>query len=266
MTDLSVIIITFNEENNIVECIRSARQVSNDIVVVDSGSTDATTFLAAQTGARVFEVSWQGYGHSRNFAAGKALNSWILSLDADERISEDLASSIARLDPEDPQARFRFRRRNFLNAKRIRFGNPGLEQVTRIYNREYTAWDESPVHETLLGSSSKRKSIEGHILHFGLKTSRDYQNKSRKYARMCAEKYFMEGRKTTLIKRLASPIFNSLKSYIFQLGFLDGRNGLIIAITIARYSYLKYYLLHCLNKESENRLPAYRAGVSTAAH
>src|SRR5678810_681607 len=101
MNSLSVVIITRNEEDNIVDCIQSAKTVSDDIIVVDAGSIDRTTKLAIASGARVFSVQWEGYGFSRNFGAERAKNDWILSVDADERISKALATAIQTLQFAD---------------------------------------------------------------------------------------------------------------------------------------------------------------------
>jgi glycosyltransferase involved in cell wall biosynthesis len=245
MNLISVVIITRNEENNIVDCIHSARLISDDILIVDAGSEDETVKLAAKEGARTFSVDWQGYGFSRNFGADKAKHEWILALDADERISGELAASINRLAFTDPQTIYKFRRKNFLGNQEIRFGTLGYETVKRIYHRKYTEWDLTLVHEKLLPDSrSTLIEINGAITHFGLKSYEDYKGKAILYARMSAEKYFMEGKKAGLAKRFFSPFFNSIKSYFFQLGFLDGKLGFKVARTIAYYSWLKYYYLH----------------------
>lgn len=253
MNSLSVVIITCNEERNIVDCIQSAKLVSDDIIVVDACSEDQTIKLAFQHGARVFSTVWESYGASRNLGADKAKNDWVLALDADERISTKLAQSIQELYFNDNDTIYKFRRKNYLGNKKFRFGSLGFETVKRIYNRTSAAWDLTLVHEKLVGASSTRKLINGHIDHFGLRNEQDYKARAILYAQMSAEKYFLQGKRTTLLKRLFSPVFNSVKSYIFQFGFLDGRNGLISAKTIAYYSWLKYSYLHQLWKQSKIR-------------
>ncbi len=243
MNGLSVVIITRNEAQNIVDCIRSAKLVAQDIVIVDSGSMDNTVVLAKAEGARVFEIGWKGYGHSRNYGASRASNSWILALDADERVSVSLAKSIKQLPLINNLEVYRFRRKNYLSGREIRFGTLGFETVTRIYNRDHFAWDLSLVHEKLEPANSIRKSIPGNLDHFGLKDFEDYYFKARTYAMLSAEKYFSEGRRAGWMKRNGSPVFNSIKSYIFQFGFLEGSRGLRTARMIARYSWLKYHYL-----------------------
>lgn len=243
---LSVVIITLNEESNIVDCIRSAKLISNDIIVVDSGSDDRTIELAKNFGARVFSVEWESYGASKNFGAWQAIHNWIFALDADERITAALAKSINHLHFDKVNMVYKFRRENYLGHKQIRFGTLGFEAVKRIYNRNITAWDLSLVHEKLVGHPVQFHLISGRLKHYGLKNYAAYQLKAIWYAQMSAEKYFAEGRKINWLKKFFSPVFNSVKSYIFQVGFLDGRPGFIIAKTTAQYSWLKYFYLRQL--------------------
>lgn len=251
MNSLSVVIITRNEEHNIVDCIQSARLIADDIIVIDAESNDQTVRLAIASGAKVFSITWKGYGASRNFGAQKAKNNWILALDADERVSKELASSIHQLNLTDTNCIYRFRRKNYLGKRQIKFGTLGFETVKRIYNRKYAQWDLTLVHEKLMSSSPAKKMISGHIEHFGLKNEEDYQVKAILYAQMSAEKYFSQGKTTNVFQKILSPFFNSVKSYIFQMGFLDGRIGFISAKKIAYYSWLKYFYLHQLLKASK---------------
>lgn len=262
MNSLSVVIITHNEENNIIDCIHSARLISDDIIVVDAGSIDKTKGLAFAAGAKVFSVVWEGYGASRNFGASRAMNDWILALDADERISKELAVAIHELKFPNTDCIYKFRRKNYLSSRKIRFGTLGFETVKRIYNRNHAQWDLTLVHEKLISSSPVKKLISGYIDHFGLKNEDDYKAKAILYAQMSAKKYFLQSKRINLHKRYFSPIFNSVKSYIFQLGFLDGHTGWISAKTIAYYSWLKYFYLQQLWKESKIK----QIGFSSRVH
>jgi glycosyltransferase involved in cell wall biosynthesis len=240
MNQLSVVIITLNEEHNIAACIRSVQAFSNDIVVVDAQSEDNTIAIASKEGARTFSIEWQGYGYSRNFGAAKARHHWILALDADERVSDELIKSIRSLDLSDEKQIFRFSRKNYIGDRLVRFGTMGADKVTRIYNRKYNSWDLSAVHEKLESGNSNIKKIGGHVSHYAFASVNDYRTKLEQYAEMSAEKYFDEGRRASFSKRYLSPLFNSIKSYIFHLGFLEGRLGFEIAKTIAYYTRLKY--------------------------
>lgn len=252
MNFLSVVIITYNEEHNIVDCITSAKQISDDIIIVDARSKDQTVNLAVASGAKVISTDWSGYGFSRNLGANNAKNDWILALDADERITESLTLAIRKLSfSKGNHYIYHFRRKNYLGKRKISFGTLGFETVKRIYNRKYTQWDLTPVHEKLECMHPSKKLIKGCIEHFGFKSEKDYTDKALLYARMSAEKYFIAGKKANLLTGYLSAVFNSTKSYLFLFGFLDGRAGWISAQTIAYYSWLKYFYLHRLWNESK---------------
>jgi glycosyltransferase involved in cell wall biosynthesis len=244
---ISVVIITKNEERNIVNCIQSARLLSDDIIIVDSGSTDATVQLAKQEGAKLIVTDWEGYGASKNKGAALAQNDWIFALDADERITPQLAWSIKNLNFDNDNCIYQFKRDNYLGNKKIRFGTDGFDKVTRIYHRQ-AQWDLTPVHEKLTGRYIKKK-IPGSLIHYSTKNWEDYKEKLIYYARLSADKYYEQGKRATLLKRYIAPVFNSLKSYVFQLGLLDGKTGFRLAILITYYTWLKYYYLYQLNKQ-----------------
>ena len=243
----SVVIIVKNKAESIADCILSAQLASDDIIVVDSGSTDNTAFLASTMGARVITVEWESYGASRNSGAAIALHDWILALDADERITPELANSIYRIDEQDTTLIYGFKRENFLAKKRIKLGEWGKNSVYRIYYRYSTSWDLLPVHEALLSNQLARKIIKGYLVHFTINTIKEYQERTIYYANLNAQKYFKQGRKADIIKRFLSPVFNFSQFYILRLGFLDGKEGFFIARTKAYYTWLKYHYLHQMN-------------------
>ena len=135
MTQISVVIITRNEEHNIKACIRSARQLTDDVVVVDCGSDDRTVAMAKEEGARTCTTDWLGFGYSRNLGASEANHDWILALDADERITPQLALAIKNTAFDDKATVYKFNRRNCIGDKQVRFGTLGFERVRRIYHR-----------------------------------------------------------------------------------------------------------------------------------
>jgi len=257
MKRLSVVIITRNEENNIADCIRSAGLISDDIIVVDSGSRDKTVEIAKEAGARTFSISWQGYGYSRNYGAARARHHWIFAMDADERITDSLAASVDTLDLSHAAVVYKFSRRNYLGNRLIRFGTPGFDHVVRIYHRSHCTWDETLVHEKLVYASGHKKRIPGYIIHYAFRNEADYRSKTAIYALMSAEKYLAGNKKNNFTKRYLSPLFNAGKSYIFQLGFLEGRLGLLVAGTIARYTWLKYEHLRRLRQQQLEKRPSF---------
>lgn len=258
MSLLSVVIITRNEENNIVECIHSAKQITSDIIVVDCGSNDRTVALAQQEGAHTFVIDWQGFGFSRNFGAARAKHDWVLALDADERISKELAAAIQKTKFGSQNLLFKFGRKNYIGSRPIRFGTPGFENVKRLYNRNCCRWDLTLVHEKLISTQPLVvKQIRGQLIHFGWKSFEDYKKRAVLYARMSAEKYAQEGKKAGWVKRMGSPLFNSIKSYVFQLGFLEGRTGFKLSAIIGYYSWLKYDYLNQLLSSTESKEAVY---------
>lgn len=248
MVPITTVIITKNEAKNIEACIRSAQAVSDDVIVVDCGSNDDTTRLAEGCGARVVRVEWQCYGHSRNTGAMAARHDWILSLDADERVSSELAKTLQSLDLKEQHCVYKIRRENYFAEKRLRYGTPGFEKVARLYNRKAAQWDLFPVHEKLQAKCSTKK-IDQPIDHFGISTIEAHIQKKELYALLSAQKYLEQNKKATVMKRFVSPLFNGAKSYVFQLGFLDGRKGWQVAAAITYYTWLKYKYLHQLTKK-----------------
>ena len=246
MNAISVIIIAKNEAANIVDCVLSAALVSKDIIVADNGSTDNTVSLATQAGARVLKVRWNGYGQTRNEAAAMAEHDWVVALDADERITPPFAASINNLFLTNTGILYGCKRENFLGAKKIRFGEWGRDKVYRLYNRQQATWDLMLVHETITGNNICKKIIPGALLHYTMKDMAEYQTKTILYAQLSASKYAAKGKKASLVKRYISPVFSFIQNYIFRLGFLDGKEGFVIACTSSRYIFLKYKFLYLL--------------------
>ena len=251
MNQISVVIIAKNEMQNIGDCIMSAKLVSNDIIVADSGSEDGTQTLVLKYGARLHETTWKGYGQTRNEAAALTINKWILALDADERISPELATAINGCLMDNNKILFGFKRKSFLARKKIRFGEWGRDRVYRLYNKDQANWDAQLVHENITGNGIVKKLIPGELLHYTMKDMEEYQAKTILYANLSAKKYADQGKKATWIKRYVSPVFSFIQNYLFRLGFLDGKEGLIIAYTSAKYVFLKYKFLHLLLQKKQ---------------
>ncbi len=253
MDAISVIIITKNEADNISNCIKSARLVSNDILVVDSGSTDVTIYNAQHAGAKVISIEWTGFGAARNAGSVSAQNDWVLAIDADERVTENMAVTIKKINFNDDFVIYGFKRQNYFLGKKIRFGQWGRDTVYRLYNRKHVSWDLSPVHEHLIGEHTNKQMLKGVIDHYPVVREEQNSEKTIRYATLNAEKYFKQGKRSTLEKRYLSPVFDFVKSYIFLLGFLDGKQGFVIARSTSRYVQLKYRFLHQLNKSKTDK-------------
>lgn len=245
----SVTIIAKNEAAHIAGCVESVAGISNDILLADSGSSDGTMSIAREAGAKVVSLEWKGYGGTRNEAALLARHDWILSLDADERVTAELAAAISQLNLQNDKIIYGFKRVNFLGNKRVRYGEWGRDKVFRLYNKRNTQWDAALVHENIESRGMQKQMIVGDLLHYTMKDLAEYKAKSILYATLSAKKYAAAGKKASLVKRFLSPVFSFLQNYVFRAGFLDGATGFGIACFSSYYVYLKYKFLHQANKE-----------------
>jgi len=244
---LSVVIITKNEAGHIGSCIRSAARLTDDIIVVDAGSEDGTTAIASYAGANVYSCPWRGYGFARNMGASYAANDWILSIDADERITGSMLDELNKFEPNDCFI-YGFRRNNFFKDKLIRYGSLSHDKVYRLYNRTRTGWDGSEVHEKLLTTGLNRQMLKNSIDHYGITDIEQYISKRMLYAELCALKYYKVKKRGAFIFQFLSPIFCFFKCFFLQAGILSGRKGLFISMLNSKYTAAKYRHLHRLNQ------------------
>ncbi len=245
--DLSVVIITKNEAHIIEETLQSLNGITNDIIVVDSGSTDNTISIARQFASKIIEAGWYGYSQNKNIGIAAAKNDWILSIDADEVVDQKLHDTLLNFSPQNQSEVFNIRFRTFFCKKRIRFGEWGIEKHIRIFNRKAIKWNDSEVHESLVFPKDvSKKILNGHLLHYTVENLKEYRNKICNYSLMRAREYFAKGKHATLFKLYLSPFLSFFHNYILRGGFLDGKEGLTIALGSFRYSFLKYKYLHQL--------------------
>jgi glycosyltransferase involved in cell wall biosynthesis len=254
MVPVSIVIITKNEADIIGRSIDRAKLISHDIVVIDSGSIDGTAQIAREAGCRVYQKTWDGYAANKNKGIELAEHDWILSIDADEIPDDELILTISTLKLDDVNTVYDIKFRSYFGNKQIRFGKWGRDHHIRLFNRTRVRWSESPVHETLnIPAHTRRVRISGNLNHYSVKDVADFKNKSTNYAQLCAQKYYLDGKRSTAVKLYLSPLFNFIKNYIFYRGFLDGRAGLEIATLTLIHTRLKYNLLK--NMEQQNVKP-----------
>ena len=250
--NLSAVIITRNEGHIIGDTLQSLKGITNDIIIVDSGSTDNTLGICRKFNATVIQTGWEGYGPNKNKGIHAAKNDWILNLDADEVIDEILRQSLISLKPSDDKEVFEMQYKNFFMGKWIRHGEWGRDKHIRLFNRSAIKWNEAAVHENLtINEHTSVRMLKGNILHFTVDSLQEYEEKTIAYAKLNARKYFEEGRKKNFWKQYLSPVFSFLHNYFFRLGFLDGAAGLLIARSTARYTYLKYAYLNKMISHAE---------------
>ena len=242
---LTAVIITHNEERNILRCLNSVQDVANEIVVVDSGSTDNTGNICKEFGVKFVHQDWLGYSEQKNFANSLASNDWILSIDADEELSDELKKSIFKYKNQHIPHDMVFSMNRLTNycGHWIRHCGWYPDRKIRIWNRKVGKW-QGEIHETIEFSQEiKEKVLKGDLLHYSFDSSYEYENQQFKFAKMRGEHYFQKGKKHASFFMVVSPIFSFIQHYFFQLGFLDGLDGLHICFITAKATKLKYKTL-----------------------
>jgi glycosyltransferase involved in cell wall biosynthesis len=244
MVPVSIVIITRDEARFIPRCIKKARNITDDIIIVDSGSADGTPSIARAEGCRVVESTWAGYGANKNKGIRLAKYDWILSIDADEVPDDELINSLHHLDLNDPLSVYDIRFRSYFGQKLIRFGSWGRDHHTRLFNRACVKWSETMVHETLvMPNAVSTKKLKGCLHHYSVNNRAEYDSKCGYYSNLSARQYFANGQKAGFVKLYISPLFGFVKNYIFFFGFLDGSEGWEIAKITLKNTRLKYLLL-----------------------
>jgi glycosyltransferase involved in cell wall biosynthesis len=252
MHTLSVVIVCKNEAGIIGHTLKSLKGLTDDIIVYDNGSTDDTIDIVRQQGARLIEGGWEGFGKTKHKATMLAKYDWVLSLDADEPIDEELKQSLGEMNFNDASTVYSLRFKNFFGNKWLRFGEWGGDKHVRLFNRKSVNWDDAPVHERLvILPNTKVKTLPGHVLHQTARDVEEYSQKISGYATLNAEKYFRQGKKASWFRIRFSPLFSFIQNYFLKLGFLDGSAGYTCARMTAHYTFLKYSRLRELNQEKK---------------
>lgn len=233
---ITAVIITLNEEENIAACIQSVVSVCSECIIVDAESTDKTVQIAQQLEAKVYSKKWSGYGEARNYGASLAQNRWILSIDADERLSPELSKKLS-LFPQKNNTIYRFNRLTQYCGQWIKHGAWHPEWKSKLYHRHYYKWDDRPVHEDLipLQGQTKKSKIKGLLLHEAYKTHQEFEKKLDHYALLYSKGKDSKSPLFNLLKQVFSPKYHFLKSFFWKKGFLDGRAGFKIAKAIESY-------------------------------
>ena len=251
---LSVVIITKNEAHIIGTTLQSLQGLTDDFIIVDSGSTDATIEICKKFNATIIETTWDGYGQNKNKGIDAAKYNWILNLDADEAIDAELKVAIVQLELNDEETVYNFKFKNFFGDKWIRFGEWAGDKHIRLFNRNKVRWNTAAVHEgLLLGNKTKVVMLPGNILHYTTQHIDEYIGKTIAYARLNAQKYQLQGKQASFFKLRMAPGFTFFQHYILRLGFLDGWEGYLIAKTTAWYTFLKYSFLKEMNKNLKDK-------------
>ncbi len=242
---LSVALITLNEEENLPRTLASVaglvRELGGEIIVVDSGSTDRTLDIAAAAGAKIFSEPWKGFAGQKNSAMDKAICDWVLSLDADEPLEKECAQEIGGVLASNPEALgYWIARKNFFLGRWIRYGGYYPDRKLRLVRRGAGKWIEHGAHPTIeiRGATANLRHA---ILHYAYPTLRGYIAHMNSYSSMQAEHLNKTGRRGfDFINIVVNPIATFLYNYVFRLGFLDGREGLLLHLYHSIYVSWKY--------------------------
>jgi hypothetical protein len=239
MEKLSAVVIARNEAGRIRACLQSVRGLADEIVVLDSGSSDGTQALCRALGARLLETDWPGYGAQKNRAVRAAAHEWVLSLDADERVSPALAQSIRGALAAPTAAGYRCRRCNVFLGRALRHGEGYPDWSVRLFDRRRAHWSEDPVHEKVLLDGAPG-TLDGDLMHESAETLAAYIEKQNRYSTLAAAAARAAGRKATAAHLVLSPLVRFCKFYVLRLGFLDGVPGLVHIAIGCFASFMKY--------------------------
>ncbi len=247
---ISVTVIALNEEANIEECLKSVMW-ADEIVLMDSKSTDRTVEIAKEFTDRIIvEENWKGYGKQKNRCAEKAKNDWILNIDADEIVSEELKDEILRLDSQGLKyTSYSVIRKNFIGGRWIKYGGWYPDRIIRLYNRNEAIFTETLVHEGIR-RKGKIGILNGHLIHKTYKSIDDYFIRQDRYSHLSAKDMAFSKRGVHLRNLVLRPLFSFFKNYILKMGFLEGYYGLVLAYGQALYTYKKYAALIKFDRKS----------------
>jgi len=247
-TQISACVITFNEEAHVEECLKSL-EWCDELVVVDSHSTDRTREIAEGLGARVIERDWPGFGPQKEVAVAEASHDWVLCLDADERVTPELREEIERVRAGGFAGVYGYRIPRLSNylGRWIRHGTWYPSRQLRLYHRAHGAWGGNAPHEkvTLDGPT---QNLNGDMLHYTYRSFTDHQQKIDAYTTTMAEGMFAKGKRASALDMLTHPLWRFFSFYILRRGFLEGWQGFLLACLTAHYVRMKYAKLLILQR------------------
>ena len=236
---LTVVILTKNESGRIRDCIDSVRRWAEEILVIDDESTDDTVAIAESLGARVLRRKMENEGRHRNWAQEQARHEWVLSLDADERVTPELAGEIAAiLGPGSKFETYSIPRRNYIGNRWIRYGGWYPSGQLKLFKKAVFRWEETTVHPRAFGPAWG--DMRQDILHYSYRDLDDFIRKQDRHTTLEAQKWIMDRRKVKAGKALWRTIDRFLRSYLLKQGFRDGWTGLVIAWMAGKYQWVSY--------------------------
>jgi len=250
MKPITAHIITLNEEHNIAECIENLNQLCDEVLVIDSGSSDKTVEIAENLGAIVIHQGYLGDGKQKNVAVDKAKNKWILSIDADERLTADAIKRIEKLDLDiSPYDGYALKRRNFIGSRWIKSCGWYPDYLTRLYNKDRTKYSEVEAHSRIEAENVNRLNCD--IIHYSYNHCGELFSKADKFSSRSAKMIYRRGRRANAWAPFLHGLGAFFKKYILQRGFLGGVDGMTVALSAFISSYLKYARLIEFQKDKK---------------
>ena len=249
--EISVVIITHNEEKRLEAALKSVAGIASEIIVVDRFSEDETVKIAKKYTDRIFQREWTGFADQKNFANSKARYAWILSLDADERISPELHEEISRLGREEPEcAAFSMPRQTFYLGRWIRHSGWYPDRKTRLFDKDKARWKGEYVHEALVVEGETRR-LKGSLHHFTYANIRDQLDRINTYSDLGAQKLYARKKKCRWYHLAFFPCLIFVKSYFWRAGFLDGFAGFVISVLHGYSIFIRYAKLREIWRKGE---------------
>jgi len=249
---ITATLITFNEAKNIKACLNSLKDVVDEIILVDSFSSDNTVNIAGQFSCNIFKRKFIDFLDQKEFADSKATHNWVLNIDADERLSPELQKSIVEfknLEVTNATA-YKMNRLNYVGDSPVKCCGWYPDKKVRLYKKDKVKWAGGPVHAfPKVESRSIVKNLNGDLIHYSYHSKNDFTNRQKKYAKAIAEHKFQIGKTTNAFKMYAKPIFHFLKLYLFRKGFLDREFGYFLSKGLAKERFLREKYLYLLQQE-----------------
>lgn len=248
---LSVVLITKNAAARLGECLASV-SFADEILLVDSGSTDATLEIASSHGARVIDKAWLGFGRQKQFAVESATHDWVLCLDADEWLSDALREEIKQMLRDPNALAYEMPRCNRFMGRWLRHGEGYPDYCLRLFNRRHARWSDDAVHEKVIASTAVAR-LKSDLMHDSAESLESYLDKQNRYTSLQARQMQAAGKSAGLARMLISPVIRFIKFYFVRLGVLDGFPGFLHVCIGCMNSFNKYAKLMAANRGSKGK-------------
>ncbi len=250
--DLSVAVITYNEEERLAATLESVKDIAKEIIIIDSFSEDGTLKIAEKYNAKIYSEKWQGYAKQKNSLTEKCNSKYILYLDADEVLDDTLKSSIIKAVNTPYAEGYYLRRKTFYLGRLLHHSWQKDERLRLVAKNAAPLWAGEIVHEELK-INGKTDILDGFLIHYSYKDIKDHFMKTIRYAELSAKSYYIREKKFKLSSLIFSPFISFIKLYIIKGGFLDGIPGFIAGVSAYVYGFLKYAFLWDMYRENKNK-------------